>query len=294
VTKRHPVAYLDADILLHRAVSFCEADFGGEVMTDPKQALYFFDMLLKKWLREIGKTEDYFLVISNGGNFRSRIYDLYKANRKDIVPHPAFKGLKEEVKTFQATVWEDGIEADDLIGIRVTEDEHRIAVSADKDFATIPCKLYIPASHGKDGVWHEFSEEQANYNWLIQSMTGDTIDNYKGIPGVGPVKAKNILPFPARVDTMWQRVVGGFQAAKLSPDDALLMARLARILRHGEYNFDTKEVTLWHPTEPVQLATSKTDPSIKNPVEAANSSEVGKPSIPSECSSTPLQEPEAW
>lgn len=247
--KKRPVAYLDADILLHRAVSFCDKEFDGGEMTDPKQAIYFFKMLQDKWLRELGKTEDYFLVISNGKNFRHDLYDQYKANRKDIVPHPAFKGLKEEVMSWQGVIWENGIEADDLIGIRVTEEPNRVAVSADKDFATVPCKLYTPGSHGREGHWSEFTEDEANRNWLIQSMTGDTIDNYKGIPGIGPKKAQAILPQPQSVEVMWQKTLMAFHMAKLTESEALLMARLARILRHGEYDFETKGVKLWEPSK---------------------------------------------
>ncbi len=243
-----PVAFLDADILLHRAVSFCDNEFDGEAMGDPKQAEAFFNVMLAKWLKDIGKTEDYFLVISVGPNFRKGLYDEYKANRKDIIPHPAFHGLKELVKERIETVWEEGIEADDLIGIRATEGSHRIAVSADKDFATIPCKLFIPASHGKDGSWHTFTEDEANRNWLIQAMTGDVIDNYKGIPGVGPVKAAKVIPQTAPVADMWRAVQLAFHAAGQTSEQALLMARLARILRHGEYDFATKEVKLWEPS----------------------------------------------
>lgn len=244
-----PIAFIDADILLHRAVSFVDDEFDGETMCDWRQALHFFDYLLQKWIKEAGKLEDYYLVISVGGNFRKSLYPEYKANRKDIKPHPAFSALKQEVMEMDGVVWEEGIEADDLIGIRVTEDpDHRLAISADKDFATVPCKLFIPASHGKSkGSWYEFSEEEANVNWLRQSLTGDTIDNYKGIPGIGPKKAEKIIPCPAPLDVLWENVRRAFIEARMTESDALLMARLSRILRAGDYNFDTKEVKLWEP-----------------------------------------------
>ncbi|MBD3755126.1 MAG: hypothetical protein IE937_05715, partial [Gammaproteobacteria bacterium] len=189
-----PIAYLDADILLHRAVSFVESDFDGDPMNDWRQAMFYFDFLKEKWLKEVGDTEDYFLVISVGRNFRYDLYDDYKGNRKDIEPHPSFSTLKQEVMELQGVVWEEGIEADDYIGIKVTENPGTsIAVSADKDFATIPCKLYVPSSHGRTkGSWYSFTEDEANMNWLRQTLTGDTIDNYKGIPGIGPKKAEKI------------------------------------------------------------------------------------------------------
>lgn len=245
-------AFIDADILLHRAVSFCDDEFDGEPMNDWRQAMSFFDLLLKKWLEEakdkvtIG---DYYLVVSKGRTFRKDLYPEYKANRKDIKPHPAFFDLKEEVMSLIDVIWEEDMEADDLVGIRVTENPRStLAISADKDFATIPCRLFVPASHGKaKGSWHVFSEDEANMNWMRQTLTGDAIDNYKGVVGIGPKKAEKIVPHPAPLDQMWLAVEGAFIAAKMTKEDALMMARLARILRHGDYDFQTKEVKLWQP-----------------------------------------------
>lgn len=246
-------AFIDADILLYRAVSFCDDEFDGEEMKDWRQAMHFFDKLLNKWLKEVEKSihlDDYALVVSKGKTFRYGLYPDYKGNRKDIKPHPAFFDLKNEVMELQAAVWEEDMEADDYIGIRVTEDpKNRIAVSADKDFATIPCQLFVPASHGKaKGSHFKFTEDEANLNWLRQAMTGDTIDNYKGIPGVGKVKAEKILPKPEPLSVMWPKVEAAFLNAKMSKEDALCMARLARILRAGDYDFETKEVKLWEPS----------------------------------------------
>jgi DNA polymerase-1 len=244
---KNPVAYIDADIILHRAVSFVDREFDGEPMNDWKLALHYFDWILTKWLKETGKVKDYWLIISVGQNFRKALYADYKANRVDIEPHPAFADLKREVMERIDCLWEEGIEADDLIGIRCSEDpKGTLAVSADKDFATIPCHLMIPTSHGrKKPDWLSFTEAEADRNWLMQCMTGDTVDNYKGIPGVGPAKAQKIVPEGVPLDTMWQAVEKAFTGSGMTTDHALLMARLARILRAGEYDFDKKEVKLW-------------------------------------------------
>jgi 5'-3' exonuclease len=245
-------AYLDADILLYRACSFCDSEFDGEPMGDYKQAEYFFDFMQDRWIEEAskaGKIEDFYLVVSHGRTFRKDLYSEYKANRKDIVPHPAFHDLKKSIMERVGVIWEENMEADDLIGIRVTEDpDNTIAISADKDFATIPCQLYVPASHGKlHGSRFSFTEDEANMNWMRQALTGDTIDNYKGIPGIGPKKAEKIIPGPAPLHLMWAAVEGAFINAGLTSEDAILMSRLARILRAGDYDFDTKETKLWTP-----------------------------------------------
>jgi len=226
-----------------------DRDFDGEPNYDWKQALYYFDWILAKWLKEAGKLKDFYMVYSVGKNFRHDLYPDYKANRKDIERHPCFDGLKAEVIDRMDAIFEEGIEADDLIGIRCSEfPEKTLAISADKDFATIPCNLMIPSSHGrKHADWHHFTEDEANLNWLRQAMTGDTIDNYKGIPRVGIVGATKVIPDIAPLDQLWAATEAAFIQKNLTPEYALTMARVARILRHGDYDFETKKVTLWEP-----------------------------------------------
>ena len=51
-------------------------------------------------------------------------------------------------------------------------------------------------------------------------------------------------------ETLWERVVKGYEKYKLSENDAIIQARVARILRHGDYDWTTKQVTLWNPPFP--------------------------------------------
>jgi DNA polymerase-1 len=72
------------------------------------------------------------------------------------------------------------------------------------------------------------------------------VDGYKGIPGVGAVGAKKILD---KAENPWEDILASYEKAGLTYDDALRNARLARILRPGEYNSTTKEPILWTPPE---------------------------------------------
>jgi 5'-3' exonuclease len=252
-----PIAYIDADIVMHRALAFTEPNFCGRPVNNWRGAVENFHGIKDKWLREMGPIDGYQLVFSKGGNFRKGLYPDYKANRKDIIPHPAMKDMKALLLELPDAIHDENIEADDLIGIKATETPNTIMVSADKDFLTLPGTLCIPSSHKRTQPdWHVISEAQADHNWLVQAMTGDTIDNYKGIPGIGPAKARIILTRLEPVEVMWPKVVAAFATKGLDLDYAILQARLARILRHGEYNFETKEVTLWTP---------QTTPRVLNP-----------------------------
>lgn len=130
----------------------------------------------------------------------------------------------------------DGIEADDLLGILGSADpEENIIWSADKDLKT------IPARHLIDGKIVTIDESEADYWFFLQTLMGDTTDGYKGCPTVGAKKADAIL----QEDCTWEAVVATFKKKGFSEELALENARLARILRDGEYNFDTGEVKLW-------------------------------------------------
>ena len=46
---------------------------------------------------------------------------------------------------------------------------------------------------------------------------------------------------------MWEKVLQAYKKKKKSYADAIMTARLTRILRDGEYNHTSGEVQLWEP-----------------------------------------------
>ena len=185
------------------------------------------------------------LVLSDPqGNFRKDFYPDYKANRADkrkpLCYWDTVDWAKEHYTTKQALF----LEADDVLGIMSTtpsEEYLNVIISKDKDFRSIPGYFYCM----QDRELLEITQEEADYFHLYQTLIGDTSDNYPGCPGVGPVKAKTALD----KDPSWDTVVGLYEKAKLTETDALTQARVARILRHGEYVkvAGNWEVKLWNP-----------------------------------------------
>ena len=90
------------------------------------------------------------------------------------------------------------------------------------------------------------SLEEADRWFWTQCLTGDPVDGYKGVPGIGAKGAEKIL---SKAEDPWQAIVAAYDKAQLTVDDAILNARLARILRPGEYNSTTKEPILWNPPQ---------------------------------------------
>ena len=130
------------------------------------------------------------------------------------------------------------------MGILATKPENVgkcIIVSDDKDMKTIPSKLYRPTSDEKLTV----SQQEADRNFLMQTLTGDATDSYFGIKGIGPKKAEAILgPRPH-----WGAVEQAYIKAGMTREDAITQARLARILRWEDWDEKKETVKLWTPKQ---------------------------------------------
>jgi DNA polymerase-1 len=145
------------------------------------------------------------------------------------------------------------LEADDVMGILSTHPDllpgEKVIVSVDKDMKTIPGLLFNP---DKDREPRRIEQHVADYWHLYQALMGDPTDGFPGCPGIGPKRAQKILMdgddhrhFP--VAEMWARVVATFAKRGLNEHYALTQARVARICRHTDYDFEKKEVKLWNP-----------------------------------------------
>jgi DNA polymerase-1 len=188
-------------------------------------------------------SDDMVIVLSGPEDFRRKLEPTYKGNRKGKRKPLGYTVLRDWLTTRHEgrVVSQPCLEADDYLGILATTPNapERIIVSDDKDLLTSPSKVY------RLGVLHEIDSSMAEHNWLYQTLTGDQSDGYKGCPGIGDVKAKAILSKPG---DRWQNVELAFLKAGLTRNDALLQARLARILHHSDWDSDNKAPRLWSPS----------------------------------------------
>ena len=97
-----------------------------------------------------------------------------------------------------------------------------------------------------NGVYEEIDKDTADYNFMKQTLVGDRTDGYAGCPSIGEKTAeKLLLPLKGDLVAMWNTVCKQFEKQNLSDKIALEQARLARILRNGEYNTKTFQPKLW-------------------------------------------------
>ena len=240
---RNPLmALLDGDIILYQALGVTSVDFDGELVPNLPEAYKAYESIVEDWHKR-SKAKDRCLIISSDSNFRKSISPSYKAARG---PKPnGFADLKSWVMdTYAPTIWPN-IEADDVMGILLTREKGCIAVSVDKDMKTVPGWHFNP---GQDKTF-EVHEDEANLNWMRQVLMGDAIDGYTGIPKVGTKRSETILPKPEPLPVLWRLVLDAYERANLDLKYAVATARLAYILRNGDYDRATSTV-LWREPEP--------------------------------------------
>ena len=261
---------VDGDILLFRACAAIEkdVDFGNGLhvlfsrFEDAKGVLE--DMVHD--LEEQANTDQVIFALSDKANWRRNIYKPYKANRKDTRKPLAYAALQEYAEQHWPTLRFKGVEADDVMGIYADRDGYAIW-SLDKDLKQ------CPGHHLVDDEIVYITKEDGDRWHLLQTIIGDVTDNYPGCPGVGPATAEAFLDEPYKVvkttkvlksgpnkgqertqwekqstDDVWEGICSLFEKADQTDHDALTQARVARILRDGEYDFEKERVKLWNPS----------------------------------------------
>lgn len=259
------VLLVDGDIIVYSQAAAAEeaVDWGDGLWStyaDEDVAKYNLDQMISE-LQQDAKADRVVVTLSdNVNNWRKDIFPAYKSNRKDVKAPMVRKVLHQYVMDEYDAKWKPGLEADDVLGILATNPKiypgaRKVIASIDKDLKTIPTTVFRWAANKRDAEWYEVSEFQADMWFLTQALTGDTTDGYPGCPGIGIKRAELLLADvdpedPNYLTKAWELVSGTFINRKLSADEALLQARLARILRHQDFNYKTGEPKLWLPPSP--------------------------------------------
>lgn len=256
---KRPVILLDADVLCHQMAYACtrKIDWDGDGQHDEVLSPDVMKVRIESFIRQLVddfNASDVVIALSDRKrNFRKELWAGYKATRlpKPTLWEDARAFIETGVLGYRVECW-SGLEGDDVLGILHTGEflGRSMIVSIDKDMRTVPGWLHLFNKPGLGRI--PITPEEADRFHLVQTMAGDPTDEYDGIPGVGMKTAEKLLDDP-RLRTffngaLWPIVVSFFQGEGLTEEDALLNARLARILRAGDYDPETHEVKLWTPS----------------------------------------------
>ncbi len=191
----------------------------------------------------VGVTPTHFAVIFDYSSktFRKEIFPEYKANRsappEELVPQ--FGLIREATRAFNLPCIEtDGFEADDIIATYARQAEAAGAdatiISSDKDLM----QLVTPMVHMYDSMKDkQIGIPDVVEKWGVppdkmidlQAMTGDSVDNVPGIPGIGPKTAAQLLEEFGDLDSLLARA-GEIKQQKRR-ENIIANAELARISR---------------------------------------------------------------
>src|SRR4051812_14854042 len=190
----------------HAPVRTAEGGLLRNAQGTPTNAVYIFVNMLRKLLNE-HKPE--FIAASfdlPGRTFRDDLVDDYKANR---TPMPS--ELAQQIPMVHAACEALGVpiltseryEADDVIGtlaIKAAAAGFEVAiVTMDKDFFQLVggnIRVYNPRD---EGTWYDADAVKEKFGVApdhvvdVLALMGDTIDNIKGVPGVGEKGARELI-----------------------------------------------------------------------------------------------------
>lgn len=206
---------IDASVYVYRAYYSMPDDMvddGG----NPINALYGYCRFLGDFMEQVRPKQIAVLFDESlSSSFRTEIYPEYKANRD-----PAPDELKRQFAQCRRVTRAFGIlecahpryEADDLIGTLVSEGRAAgtpsTIVSRDKDLAQLVSKqdvFWDFAGKGKiiyEEIPHYFGvwpEQIADF----LALAGDSVDNIKGVPGVGRKTAIALLEYFGSLDNVY-------------------------------------------------------------------------------------------
>ncbi|MBU0637465.1 MAG: DNA polymerase I [Planctomycetes bacterium] len=173
---------------------------------EPTRATYVFYQMLLNLVRD--RAPDYLamtLDVSDETVFRKQIYPDYKAHRDpppEDLPPQAERIVQILTAVGMPILRMESFEADDIMATLAArlapEDLHVYLVSRDKDleqllsdrvslYDPIKDEVITPDSLYEAKGWHPAQAIDA------QALTGDSVDNVPGVPGIGPKTAAKLL-----------------------------------------------------------------------------------------------------
>lgn len=213
---REPVHLVDASYFVFRAYYSVGIEM-TDVNDEPVNALYGFGRFLGDLLEE-AKPAHIAVAFdeSLSSSFRNEIFPAYKANREPAPPElkRQFAWCRELCRLLGVAEFSSPThEADDIIGTIATRFRERghssVLVTRDKDLAQL--------IRDGDAYWDYAGERRYGYADIegqfgvkpermadFLALTGDTVDNIPGIPGVGPKTAAALLREFATLEEIYE------------------------------------------------------------------------------------------
>jgi DNA polymerase-1 len=254
-----PVLYLiDGSSQMYRAFHAPVRTAEGGILRNaagaPTNAVYIFVTMLRKLINE--HHPEYIAASFDlpGRTFRDDMVSDYKANRTPMpddlavqIPlvHAACEALGVPILTSER------YEADDVIGTLATSASAQgfdvVVVTMDKDFFQLVhdgLRVFNPRD---DGSWYDAAGVKEKFGVTpdqvvdVMALMGDTIDNIKGVPGIGEKGAKELIGKYGSLDNLIAH------ASELTPK------RRETLLANVDAAHQSRELARIHTSVPVEF-----------------------------------------
>ncbi len=198
-------------------------------------AIYGFVTMLRKLIADHNPECMAAAFDLRGPTFRSELRDDYKANRapmpSDLAEqigfvHQACEALGVQVLTYA------GFEADDVIGTlamrAVADGRPAVIVTGDKDFFQLVddekgIRVFNPRD---EGAWYNAEAVKTKFGVTpeqvvdVLALMGDSIDNIKGVPGIGEKGARELISTHGSLDALLEHAPNAERQETRASDDA--------------------------------------------------------------------------
>lgn len=212
---------IDADILVYRIAFGCQED-------EVDYAYKNMDNLIADILVGVGADADPFkLFLTGESNFRKEVATIqpYKGTRSSEKP-THYQALRDYLVDHWKAEVITGMEADDALAIHGTQmKDECVMASVDKDLLQVAGKHY---NFNKKQMIY-VSDFEGTYNLYHQMLTGDRVDNIRGVMGIGQVKATKLLK---DCETEYEMFTAVLKAYNNNLDELTENARLLYLLRY--------------------------------------------------------------
>jgi 5'-3' exonuclease len=186
---------IDADMLVYTMGYASEQkttffDGSSAKTGDIKLAVRLIKQQIKTYCTLLG-TDQYSLILSGKGNWRTKFFPEYKANRVVLTKPVCYNEIREWFTQQKETILVNGEEADDFMAAAMTGSFGAIyiSVTADKDFYTVPGRIYSLTAK-------RLFEPEVNQTLcflIFQALNGDRVDGYYGVKWLGERKTARLL-----------------------------------------------------------------------------------------------------
>lgn len=223
------------------------------------------------YLKKQTKAKRIIMCLSASDNWRKIVLPTYKSNRDPKARPIALAAARQYIIDNYETIIVPTLEADDVLGIYATDPDFlpeytKVIVTIDKDLKQIPAHHYNPDKDFEP--WLQDATE-GDKVFFKQWLAGDMTDGYSGCGGIGLGTAEDMYNAECflweqydhefksgvrkgTVEKRWRKtgntdrieqIKSCYAKAGQTLAECEQNGYVARILRHGEFDFKTNQVT---------------------------------------------------